>query len=109
VRGGIESIPLAQTEAAQSLGLSNTQSLRLVILPQALRIIVPPLVSEYLSLVKNSSLAVAIGYPDIVWAANAIINQTGQAIEGVLILAGVYLTFSLITSLVLNSLNAGSR
>jgi general L-amino acid transport system permease protein len=109
VRGGIESIPVAQTEASESLGLSHRQTLRLVILPQALRIIVPPLVSEYLSLVKNSSLAVAIGFPDIVWAANAIINQTGQAIEGVLILAGVYLTLSVLTSLILNTLNERSR
>jgi general L-amino acid transport system permease protein len=111
VRGGIEAIPVAQTEASESLGLSYSQTLRLVTLPQALRIIVPPLASEYLSLVKNSSLAVAIGYPDIVWAANAIINQTGQAIEGVLILAGVYLTLSLLTSFTLNSINdrSGTR
>lgn len=105
VRGGIEAIPVAQKEAAVSLGLSQWQSLRLVILPQSLRIIVPPLVSEYLNLVKNSSLAVAIGYPDIVWAANTIMNQTGQAIEGVLILTGVYLTLSLITSFVLNTMS----
>jgi general L-amino acid transport system permease protein len=70
---------------------------------------VPPLVSEYLNLVKNSSLAVAIGYPDIVWAANTIMNQTGQAIEGVLILTGVYLSLSLLTSFVLNTMNARSR
>lgn len=106
VRGGIEAIPTAQKEAAASLGLSGGQTMRLVILPQSLRIIIPPLVSEYLNLVKNSSLAVAIGYPDIVWAANTIINQTGQAIEGVLILTGVYLTLSLLTSFVLNRLNA---
>ncbi|HZV21622.1 MAG TPA: ABC transporter permease subunit, partial [Hyphomicrobiales bacterium] len=109
VRGGIESIPLTQKEACDSLGFSHSQSLRLVILPQAVRIIIPPLASEYLSLVKNSSLAVAIGYPDIFWAVNAIINQTGQAIEGILILAGVYLTLSLLTSLTLNSMNARSR
>ena len=109
VRGGIEAIPSAQREAAVSLGFTGGQTLRLVILPQSLRIIVPPLVSEYLNLVKNSSLAVAIGYPDIVWAANTIMNQTGQAIEGVLILTGVYLTLSLITSFVLNTMNARSR
>ena len=83
--------------------------MRLVILPQSLRIIVPPLVSEYLSLVKNSSLAVAIGYPDVVWAANTVMNQTGQAIEGALILTGVYLTISLLTSFVLNTMNARGR
>jgi general L-amino acid transport system permease protein len=109
VRGGIEAIPSAQKEAAQSLGFTGGQTLRLVILPQSLRIIVPPLVSEYLNLVKNSSLAVAIGYPDIVWAANTIINQTGQSIEGVLILTGVYLTLSLLTSFVLNTMNARGR
>ena len=106
VRGGIEAIPSAQKEAAASLGLSGGQTLRLVILPQSLRIIIPPLVSEYLNLVKNSSLAVAIGYPDIVWAANTIINQTGQAVEGVLILTGVYLALSLLTSFLLNRMNA---
>lgn len=109
VRGGIEAIPSAQKEAAQSLGFTGGQTMRLVILPQSLRIIIPPLVSEYLSLVKNSSLAVAIGYPDIVWAANTVMNQTGQAIEGVLILAGVYLTVSLVTSFVLNTMNARMR
>jgi general L-amino acid transport system permease protein len=109
VRGGIEAIPSAQREAAVSLGFTGGQTLRLVILPQSLRIIVPPLVSEYLNLVKNSSLAVAIGYPDIVWAANTIMNQTGQAIEGVLILTGVYLTLSIVTSFVLNTMNARSR
>ncbi len=109
VRGGIEAIPAAQREAAVSLGFTGGQTLRLVILPQSLRIIVPPLVSEYLNLVKNSSLAVAIGYPDIVWAANTIMNQTGQAIEGVLILTGVYLTLSLLTSFVINTLNARAR
>jgi general L-amino acid transport system permease protein len=109
VRGGIEAIPTAQKEAAQSLGFTGGQTLRLVILPQSLRIIVPPLVSEYLNLVKNSSLAVAIGYPDIVWAANTIMNQTGQTIEGVLILTGVYLALSLITSFVLNTMNARGR
>ena len=109
VRGGIEAIPSAQKEASVSLGFTGGQTLRLVILPQSLRIIVPPLVSEYLSLVKNSSLAVAIGYPDIVWAANTVMNQTGQAIEGVLILTGVYLTLSLTTSFVLNTMNARGR
>jgi general L-amino acid transport system permease protein len=109
VRGGIEAIPTAQKEAAQSLGFTGGQTLRLVILPQSLRIIVPPLVSEYLSLVKNSSLAVAIGYPDIVWAANTVMNQTGQSIEGALILTGVYLALSLLTSFVLNTMNARAR
>jgi general L-amino acid transport system permease protein len=109
VRGGIQAIPSAQIEAAESLGLSRVQTLRLVTLPQTLRIIVPPLVSQYLNLVKNSSLAVAIGYPDLVWAANAVINQTGQSIEGILIIAAVYLTISLLTSFILNSLNERGR
>ncbi|MBC8050913.1 MAG: ABC transporter permease subunit [Chitinophagales bacterium] len=106
VRGGVEAIPVAQKEAAVSLGMTEGQAMRRVILPQSLRIVVPPLVSEYLNLVKNSSLAVAIGYPDIVWAASTIMNQTGQAIEGVLILTGVYLTLSVVTSLGLNAMTA---
>jgi general L-amino acid transport system permease protein len=84
-----------QFEAASSLGHSQWQVRRFIILPQALRVIVPPLTSQYLNTIKNSSLAVAIGYPDLVSIANTIINQTGQAIEGIAIIMLVYLTISL--------------
>src|SRR5436190_95955 len=92
VRAGVRSVPKGQVEAAQALGLSRAPALRYVILPQALRLIVPPLTSQYLNLAKNSSLAVAIGYPDFVAVANTAINQTGQAIEGIALIMAVYLT-----------------
>ncbi|MBI4967714.1 MAG: amino acid ABC transporter permease [Rhodospirillales bacterium] len=95
VRSGILAVSRGQTEAALALGLSRGQVLRLVILPQALRVIIPPLTSQYLNLTKNSSLAVAIGYPDLVSVANTTINQTGQAIEGVALVMAVYLAVSL--------------
>ncbi|TMH38681.1 MAG: ABC transporter permease subunit, partial [Betaproteobacteria bacterium] len=95
VRAGILAIERGQLDAAYALGLSRWQVTRLVVLPQALRVIVPPLTSQYLNLTKNSSLAVAIGYPDLVSIANTTINQTGQAIEGVAIIMAVYLTVSL--------------
>ena len=106
VRSGILAVPTGQTEAALSLGLSRAKTLRLVILPQALRVIVPPLTSQYLNLTKNSSLAVAIGYPDLVSVANTAINQTGQAVEGVAIIMAVFLTISLSLSLLMNWYNA---
>ena len=87
-----------QTEAAAALGLRPGPALRLVIVPQALRIIIPPLTSQYLNLTKNSSLAVAIGYPDLIAIGGTILNQTGQAIEIVVILMVVYLGISLLTS-----------
>ncbi|HEX6958377.1 MAG TPA: amino acid ABC transporter permease [Ferrovibrio sp.] len=105
VRSGIEAVSHGQTEAAAALGLRRGQILRLVVLPQALRVIIPPMTSQYLNLTKNSSLAVAIGYPDIVSVANTAINQTGQAIEGILIIMAVYLTFSLSISLFMNWYN----
>ena len=105
VRGGILAVPYGQTEAAIALGLKRSQVLRLVLLPQSLRVIVPPLTSQYLNLTKNSSLAVAIGYPDLVSVANTTINQTGQAIEGVAIIMAVYLTISLSISLFMNWYN----
>ena len=83
VRAGIQSVPRGQGEAAQSLGLAPSQEMRLVLLPQALRVIIPPLTSQYLNLTKNSSLAVAIGFPDLVAIANTTMNQTGQAIEAI--------------------------
>jgi general L-amino acid transport system permease protein len=105
VRGGILAVPKGQSEAALSLGLSRRQALRFVILPQALRIIVPPLSSQYLNLLKNSSLAVAIGYPDIVSVANTTINITGQAIEGFAIVMAVFVAISLALSALMNWYN----
>jgi general L-amino acid transport system permease protein len=106
VRAGILSIPRGQVEAAYALGLRRRRALRLVILPQALRVIVPPLTNQYLNLTKNSSLAVAIGYPDLVSIANTAINQTGQAVEGIAIIMAVYLTISLTISVLMNWYNA---
>jgi general L-amino acid transport system permease protein len=105
VRAGIQSVSHGQTEAAMSLGLRPMPILNLVILPQALRVIIPPLTSQMLNLTKNSSLAVAIGYPDFVSVANTTINQTGQAIEGVALIMVVYLFFSLLTSAFMNWYN----
>lgn len=105
VRAGIQSVSIGQKEAAMSIGLRPTLVLNLVILPQALRVIVPPLTSQMLNLTKNSSLAVAIGYPDFVSVANTTINQTGQSIEGVALIMAVYLTFSLSTSAFMNWYN----
>src|SRR5690606_37942598 len=109
VRGGILAVPHGKTEAAMALGLKPGQRLRLVALPQALRVIIPPLTSQYLNLTKNSSLAVAIGYPDLVAVANTTMNQTGQAIEAIAILMAVYLTISLAISLFMNWYNARTR
>jgi general L-amino acid transport system permease protein len=106
VRAGIMAVPKGQAEAAYSLGLRPGPTLRLVVIPQAMRVIVPPLTSQYLNLTKNSSLAVAIGYPDLVQIfAGTVLNQTGQAVEVVIITMGVYLTISLCTSLVMNIYN----
>lgn len=105
VRAGIQSVSRGQTEAAMSIGLKPGQVLNLVILPQALRVIIPPLTSQMLNLTKNSSLAVAIGYPDFVSVAGTTINQTGQAIEGVALIMMVYLIFSLSTSAFMNWYN----
>jgi general L-amino acid transport system permease protein len=105
VRGGILAVAHGQTEAGLALGLSRGQVLRLIILPQALRVIIPPLTSQYLNLTKNSSLAVAIGYPDLVSTANTAINQTGQAVEGIAIIMAVYLTVSLSISAFMNWYN----
>ncbi len=105
VRAGIQSISHGQTEAAMSIGLKPGLVLKLVIFPQALRVIVPPLTSQLLNLTKNSSLAVAIGFPDFVQVAGTTINQTGQAVEGVAMMMVVYLTFSLLTSAFMNWYN----
>lgn len=108
VRAGIQSVPSGQGEAASAIGLSQGQNMRLVMLPQALRVIIPPLTNQYLNLTKNSSLAVAIGYPDVVSIANTAINQTGRAVECIAIVMLVYLTTSLATSLLMNWYNARS-
>ena len=106
VRSGIQSVPRGQVEAASALGLSPAQEMRLVTLPQALRVIIPPMTNQYLNLTKNSSLAVAIGYPDVVSIANTAINQTGRAVECISVIMLVYLSTSLATSLLMNWYNA---
>ena len=106
VRAGVMSVNHGQWEAAQALGLKHGSVLRLIVMPQALRVIIPPMTSNYLNLTKNSSLAVAIGYQDIVSIANTTLNQTGQAIEGIAIIMAVYLTISLSISLFMNWYNA---
>jgi len=105
VRSGILSVSKGQTEAASALGLRPSWTLRLVVLPQAVRVIVPPMTSEYLSLTKNSSLAVYIGFPDFVSIANTEANQTGQVVEVIAILMAVYLTISLTISVLMNFYN----
>jgi len=105
VRSGVQAVNNGQWEAAGSLGLRRGLVLRLVVLPQALRVIIPPMTSQYLNLTKNSSLAVAIGYPDIVSVVNTAMNQTGQAIEGILIIMAAYLTVSLSISIFMNWYN----
>ena len=105
VRAGIQSVGKGQREAAIAIGLKPAQVIQLVILPQAMRVIIPPLTSQMLNLTKNSSLAVAIGYPDFVSVANTTINQTGQSIEGVALIMAVYLFFSLSTSTFMNWYN----
>ncbi|WP_421997511.1 amino acid ABC transporter permease [Reyranella sp.] len=105
VRSGILALHKGQSEAAAALGLSRGQSMRLVLLPQALRVIVPPMTSQYLNITKNSSLAIAIGYPDLVASINVTINQTGQAIENVLIIMAAYLSVSLSISAFMNWYN----
>lgn len=106
VRSGINAVNHGQTEAAMALGLPRAKTLKLVVIPQALRIIIPPLTSQYLNLTKNSSLAMAIGYPDLVSVfAGTTLNQTGQAIEIIAMTMGVYLTLSLVTSALMNIYN----
>ena len=106
VRAGILSVNQGQWEAAEALGLPRGRVMNLVVLPQALRVIIPPMTSQFLNITKNSSLAVAIGYQDIVSIANTTLNQTGQAIEGIAIIMVVYLTISLSISLFMNWYNS---
>ncbi|MEA5619270.1 ABC transporter permease subunit [Cronbergia sp. UHCC 0137] len=105
VRGGIQAVPKGQSEAARSLGLKPSLAMGLVIFPQALRLIIPPLTSQYLNLMKNSSLAIAIGYPDIYFVASTTFNQTGKAVEVMILIMLTYLTLSLIISLIMNFFN----
>ena len=105
VRAGIQSVPYGQHEASASLGLTRGQELRLVQLPQALRVIIPPMTNQYLNLTKNSSLAVAVGYPDLVSISNTSLNQTGRAIECIALVMACYLTLSLLTSAAMNAYN----
>ncbi len=110
VRAGIQSVSKGQREASTALGLSPPQTLRLIIFPQALRVIIPPLTSQYLSLTKNSSLAIAIGYPDLfAVAGNTILNQTGREIEMFSMIMGTYLSLSLLTSFLMNIYNRRIR
>ncbi len=109
VRAGIQAVSHGQTEAARALGLRSGITTRLVVIPQAMRVIIPPLASQYLNLTKNSSLAVAIGYPDLVATGGTVLNQTGQAVEIVMIWMIVYLSLSLLTSGFMNWFNARMR
>ena len=106
VRGGIAAVPPGQWEAARALGLSPLVTLRRIVMPQALRVIVPGLNSQYISLAKNSSLAVACGYTDLYSVAETTLNQTGRAVEVVLLLLGSYLVLDLLISALMNGLNA---
>lgn len=105
VRSGIMGVPHGQNEAAKALGLSSGKTMRLVVIPQALRIVIPPLTSQYLNLVKDTSLAIAVGYADLVSVGGTIMNQTGQAVEIIAIWACVYLTISLLASAFMNWFN----
>lgn len=106
VRAGIQAVSKGQWEAATALGLPRSRTMRLVILPQALRLIIPPLTNTYLTVFKNSSLAIAVGYPDLVMVSNTVMNQTGQAIETIAIFMGVYLSLSILIALLMNWYNA---
>jgi general L-amino acid transport system permease protein len=106
VRSGIQSVPIGQWDAAKALGLRRNFVLQHIVMPQALRVIIPPMTSQYLNLTKNSSLAVAVGYQDIVSIANTTLNQTGQAIEAIALIMLVFLTISLGISFLMNWYNA---
>ena len=106
IRGGIEAVSKGQWEGGRALGLSEWNIMFRIVLPQALRVIIPPMTSQYLSTVKNTTLAVAVGYPELGLVVNTVINQTGQALESILIMLGVYLSISLLVSLSMNWYNA---
>ena len=105
VRAGIQAVPTGQQEAARALGLNYSQVLRLVVLPQALRVIIPPLISQYLNLTKNSSLAFFIGYPELFFIGKTTTNQAGRALQVILLVMAVYLLISLAPSWILNVYN----
>ena len=109
VRAGIQAVDKGQGEAAAALGLGRLQSLRHVILPQAMRVIIPPMVNQYLNLTKNSSLAVAIAFPDLVAVGNTIINQSGNAVQMMVLIMGTYLVISLAISWLMNRFNQRFR
>ena len=109
VRGGIQAVAYGQHEAAAALGLNGMQETRLILLPQALRVIIPPITSQYLNLTKNSSLAVAVGYPDLVSISTTTLNQTGRAIEAISLVMLAYLTMSLLTAMIMNLYNRRSQ
>jgi general L-amino acid transport system permease protein len=105
VRAGIQSVSKGQVEASRALGLNAFQTMQLVVFPQAMRVIIPPLTSQYLNLIKNSSLAISVGYADVFYVSNTIQNQTGRAVEMIAMVMGTYLVFSLITSALMNWYN----
>ena len=109
IRAGILAVPKGQTEAAAALGFTRWQQLKLVVLPQALRVIIPPTTNQYLNLTKNSSLAIAIGYPDLVSIATTTLNQSGRAVEAISIVMAVYLSLSLLTSMLMNRFEQAAR
>ena len=109
VRAGVQSIGVGQWEAAKSLGLKTNEIMQLIIFPQALRVMIPPLTSEFLNLAKNSSLAIAIGYSDVYAIANTISNQTGKAIEMLIVIISIYLTINLLISLIMNRINNSTQ
>lgn len=105
IRGGIDAVDNGQWEAARSLGLRPWPTLRQIIVPQAMRVIVPPMTTQFLSIIKNTTLALAVGYPDLSFVIATTINQTGQAVEGIAILMAVYLSISLAISIFMNVYN----
>jgi len=109
VRAGIQSVSRGQVEASRSLGLNTLKTLRLIVLPQALRVIIPPLTSQYLNLIKNSSLAVVIGYPELFHVSGTILNQSGRAVEMIAVVMAIYLSISLLTSAFMNWYNRRVR
>ncbi len=105
VRAGINAVPKGQWEASRALGLGMSETLRMIVLPQAMRVAIPPLTSQYLNLTKNSSLAIAIGYPDLFNVSLTILNRSGAEVQMFILIMGTYLTFSIVTSLFMNWYN----
>ena len=106
VRAGALAVPVGQWDAAEALGMTGRQAVAGVVFPQALRLAIPPLASQYMNLIKNSSLAVVIGYPDLVSIANTSINQNGQALEVIVIIMAVYLSLNLVVAVIMGAVNA---